>query len=71
MELDDEQFASPGVVGVNMGPDDDGAYLYKRHLVEFIEQPSIAERPIDKNSRMTYIGEYARPRSGEFRVVKA
>lgn len=29
---------------------------YKRHLVEFIDQPMITERPIDKNARIMYIG---------------
>ncbi|KAK3313101.1 putative fungal-specific transcription factor [Apodospora peruviana] len=35
---------------------EDGALLYKRHLVEFVDQPHIEERPIDKNARIAYIG---------------
>lgn len=48
------QFAS--VAGVNVNEAEDGEYLYKRHLVEFIDQPELIGRPIDNKARMTYIG---------------
>jgi transcriptional regulatory protein AMDR len=34
----------------------DGEYVFRRHLVEFIDQPQLTERPIDKHARMTYVG---------------
>ncbi|KAL6850586.1 hypothetical protein ACO1O0_007710 [Amphichorda felina] len=34
----------------------DSEHQYKRHLVEFVDQPHIEERPIDKHSRTVYIG---------------
>lgn len=48
--------ASAGVAGVDVHAAEDGEYLYKRHLVEFIDQPELIERPIDSKARMTYIG---------------
>lgn len=42
------------LAGALLYPKDDGDL--KRYLVEFIDQPQIAERPIDKEARMTYIG---------------
>jgi transcriptional regulatory protein AMDR len=48
--------ASAGVAGVDIHAAEDGEYLYKRHLVEFIDQPELIERPIDSKARMTYIG---------------
>lgn len=38
-------------------------YLYKRHLVEFVDQPHIDQRPIDKNARTIYIGKASGPAS--------
>lgn len=40
---------------------EDGEFLYRRHLVEFVDQPHIAERPIDKNARIVYIGQLPPP----------
>ena len=34
----------------------DSEHLYKRHLVEFVDQPHIDSRPIDRHSRTVYIG---------------
>ncbi|SPO04458.1 related to Acetamidase regulatory protein [Cephalotrichum gorgonifer] len=48
--------ASAGLAGVDIHAAEDGEYLYKRHLVEFIDQPELVERPIDSKARMTYIG---------------
>lgn len=46
--------ASAGLAGVDSS--EDGEYFYRRHLVEFIDQPELVERPIDSKARMTYIG---------------
>ncbi|TPX11502.1 uncharacterized protein E0L32_007713 [Thyridium curvatum] len=43
-----------GVNGVHADPSVDGEY--KRYLVEFIDQPQITERPIDKDARIMYVG---------------
>ncbi|CAH0020291.1 unnamed protein product [Clonostachys rhizophaga] len=48
--------ASVGVAGVDIHAAENGEYLYKRHLVEFIDQPELVERPIDSKARLTYIG---------------
>ncbi|KAF0322555.1 fungal specific transcription factor domain-containing protein [Colletotrichum asianum] len=45
-----------GVTGIDIHAREDGEYLYKRHLVEFIDQPELVKRPIDNKARMTYIG---------------
>ncbi|KAH0431126.1 hypothetical protein CcaCcLH18_07304 [Colletotrichum camelliae] len=45
-----------GVTGIDIHAQEDGEYLYKRHLVEFIDQPELVKRPIDNKARMTYIG---------------
>ncbi|KAK2755410.1 fungal specific transcription factor domain-containing protein [Colletotrichum kahawae] len=45
-----------GVTGIDIHAQEDGEYLYKRHLVEFIDQPELIKRPIDNKARMTYIG---------------
>ncbi|KAK1848296.1 fungal specific transcription factor domain-containing protein [Colletotrichum chrysophilum] len=45
-----------GVTGIDIHAQEDGEYLYKRHLVEFIDQPELVNRPIDNKARMTYIG---------------
>ncbi|KAK6078440.1 fungal specific transcription factor domain-containing protein [Seiridium cupressi] len=34
----------------------DGEYVFRRHLVEFIDQPQLTERPIDQHARTTYVG---------------
>lgn len=47
---------STGLAGADIHAAEDGEYPYKRHLVEFIDQPELDERPIDSNARMTYIG---------------
>jgi transcriptional regulatory protein AMDR len=36
---------------------EDGEYVYKQHRVELIDQPHIAERLIDQNARIAYIGK--------------
>lgn len=63
-----QQSASPGtttpvpkvevsnIVGVDINAAANGAYIFRRHLVEFIDQPRLTERPIDKDARMTYVG---------------
>ncbi|KAI1776119.1 fungal-specific transcription factor domain-containing protein [Hypoxylon cercidicola] len=40
------------------GPNDgdDVEYVYRRQLMEFIDQPQFIDRPIDKDARLTYIG---------------
>ncbi|KAH7308439.1 fungal-specific transcription factor domain-containing protein [Stachybotrys elegans] len=48
--------ASAGVTGLDVRAAEDGEYLCKRHLVEFIDQPELVDRPIDSTARMTYIG---------------
>ncbi|KAI6090837.1 fungal-specific transcription factor domain-containing protein [Hypoxylon rubiginosum] len=35
---------------------DDVEYVYRRQLMEFIDQPQFIDRPIDKDARLTYIG---------------
>lgn len=48
--------ASAGPAGADTHAADDVECPYKRHLVEFIDQPELDERPIDSSARMTYIG---------------
>jgi transcriptional regulatory protein AMDR len=49
-------FHGADVMGVDLHAREDGEYLVRRHLVEFIDQPELAERPIDKDARIAYIG---------------
>lgn len=34
----------------------DGERVFRKHLVEFIDQPQLTERPIDQHARTTYVG---------------
>ncbi|KAH8655318.1 fungal-specific transcription factor domain-containing protein [Xylariales sp. PMI_506] len=45
------------LVGVTLdnSHEDDGG-VFKRYLVEFIDQPQITQRPIDKDARIAYVG---------------
>lgn len=35
---------------------DNSEYLFQRHLAEFIDQPHLTERPIDRHARTMYVG---------------
>jgi transcriptional regulatory protein AMDR len=48
--------ASSGVALTDLNAAKDGEYIYKRYLVEFVDQPELSVRPIDSKARMTYIG---------------
>ncbi|XXH00259.1 hypothetical protein Hte_006601 [Hypoxylon texense] len=45
-------------ISMETRPDDgdDVEYVYRRQLMEFIDQPQFIDRPIDKDARLTYIG---------------
>ncbi|KAI1374456.1 fungal-specific transcription factor domain-containing protein [Hypoxylon crocopeplum] len=50
-----------GSAGIDVGTSgdveyDDVEYVYRRQLMEFIDQPQFTDRPIDKDARLTYIG---------------
>ncbi|KAI0378183.1 fungal-specific transcription factor domain-containing protein [Hypomontagnella monticulosa] len=45
-----------GAAGVDLMTSDDVEYVYRRQLMEFIDQPQFIDRPIDKDARLTYIG---------------
>lgn len=42
------------LAGAPLHPTEDGDF--RRYLIEFIDQPHLTERPIDKEARMAYIG---------------
>lgn len=42
------------LAGAPLHPTEDGDY--RRYLIEFIDQPHLTERPIDKEARMAYVG---------------
>ncbi|PKS08189.1 hypothetical protein jhhlp_005465 [Lomentospora prolificans] len=48
--------ASTNLAWADIHAEEDGEYIYKRHFVEFIDQPELVDRPIDSKARMTFIG---------------
>ncbi|KAI1333866.1 putative fungal-specific transcription factor [Xylariaceae sp. FL0016] len=44
------------IPGLDLHDTSGGECVYRRHLVEFIDQPRLTERPIDRDARLTYVG---------------
>lgn len=44
-----------GTARVDLITNDDVEYVYRRQLMEFIDQPQFIDRSIDKDARLTYI----------------
>lgn len=47
--LSDEAFPAPGT-------SEEGDHMYRRYLVEFVDQPELVTRPIDSQARVTHVG---------------
>lgn len=52
--LDSTPRSVTSLAGAPLHPTEDGDF--RRYLIEFIDQPHLTERPIDKEARMAYVG---------------